>query len=321
MVARAVPAAVVEAGSANVERGGTTPAVRAVRVFRELATEAAGNRVHAVGSARGVVGPAGDGPAPWTDRGSNMRPQKHSGSYELTSALAPFERVALILALMAWTGFFLAGLFVPTQGYRDRLTEGALPLDQALQHMAVIALCYTITNVPILCCLAALLGALRPADTARGVSGGRRAQGYGEPVRLRDPAGLRRLPDRGFGCDHVHHESRHRLLAVDAGPIPAFGPAPVRPRFPGRLQPGVFTSLLNSVERSAGQGEGESRRGACWCPQLPRMARPPSRRKSSLRSPERTAPTAPTQARLSCELSDWDGARAAQSLGEVLGSR
>lgn len=77
------------------------------------------------------------------------------------STLSQSERTMLLVVFLAWCGLLLAGLLVPTAEYREVLsTPSEAPFHQLVSYSVIVFLCYTITNVPLLCCLAAVLGAI-----------------------------------------------------------------------------------------------------------------------------------------------------------------
>lgn len=84
-----------------------------------------------------------------------------SGLPGIVSNLSRSERIALVVVFFAWGGLLLAGLLVPTAPYREALSA---PTEMSflglISYSLVVFLCYTITNVPLLCCLAAVLGAI-----------------------------------------------------------------------------------------------------------------------------------------------------------------
>lgn len=75
--------------------------------------------------------------------------------------LARGQCAGALLFAGLWVLLFLAGMCIDSAPYRQRLAApDALPLGQLLGSGAIAFLTYTLTNVPILCVLASLLGAI-----------------------------------------------------------------------------------------------------------------------------------------------------------------
>jgi hypothetical protein len=80
---------------------------------------------------------------------------------EATNQIVPQRELLLgILTIVLWTAFFCGGVFVPTMEYRQALWGGKLGLLAASGHLLVVVSCYTLTNIWLLCCAAALLGCM-----------------------------------------------------------------------------------------------------------------------------------------------------------------
>lgn len=64
--------------------------------------------------------------------------------------------IAGLIAVLLWLGFFLPGLTIASQPYRDCLAAG----DFSWVNFGMVFLCYTVTNAAILCIVAGVAGAM-----------------------------------------------------------------------------------------------------------------------------------------------------------------
>jgi hypothetical protein len=73
-----------------------------------------------------------------------------------------FETVAGLAAIVGWTVLFAVGVVLPSEPYRTRLTNLKDPLApwEVLREGFLFIVSYTVTNVAVLCCLAATVGEL-----------------------------------------------------------------------------------------------------------------------------------------------------------------
>src|SRR5437016_379814 len=80
---------------------------------------------------------------------------------QLVESLKPpgiLETATGIVTLIAWAGFFGAGVLVYTKGYRDKLWNGdPMTAAQWIRASVVTFCCYTVTNLFFLACLASYL--------------------------------------------------------------------------------------------------------------------------------------------------------------------
>ena len=71
-------------------------------------------------------------------------------------------RAVFAVSFIGWIVLFLVGTSVSSQPFRDALAGGDAPMPAGGWWGALLAalFSYTLTNIPLLCCLASLLGAL-----------------------------------------------------------------------------------------------------------------------------------------------------------------
>jgi hypothetical protein len=112
--------------------------------------------------AQAQAAPAADGrPVEARDSGSVLTSQP-------SLALDAREVVVSLVSLVAWLGLLMAGITVGTQPYIDGIrnltTHGFWEVSGSL---LVILLCHTVSNVALLCCLAAFLGVIASRAVGR----------------------------------------------------------------------------------------------------------------------------------------------------------
>ncbi|MDG3007262.1 hypothetical protein [Paludisphaera mucosa] len=114
-------------------------------------------------------------------------PAKAASDGTVPGALPPHSRLdrveiaASLLAFVAWVFLVTAGITVGTQDYIDPIRKHlASSLAEVVGCLVVIALCHTVTNTAMLCCVSAFLGVL-----------GFRAVGAVDPAAPAAPLGRR----------------------------------------------------------------------------------------------------------------------------------
>lgn len=76
-----------------------------------------------------------------------------------TPGLSFRENLLAALFLALWVILFLIGMTIDSSPYRERMS-GDLPLGTLVGTTAIVVIAYTLTNVPLLCLLASMLGCL-----------------------------------------------------------------------------------------------------------------------------------------------------------------
>lgn len=139
------------------------------------------------------------------------------------------DHIILWISLIAWIAFFLAGVLVNSEPFRLRVTSLEPPVfpDRLLDGLVVAAV-YTLTNVAILCILAAILGTLGRRSQL-GVDG--KHQSGRDSINPRSSAVL-----RGFVV----------YLALISGVL-IFGESPAAPTQTQYVRLAGFASLLSFV--------------------------------------------------------------------------
>jgi hypothetical protein len=89
-----------------------------------------------------------------------MAETESSRGRSLLQRVRPKEIAVVAGALLAWGLLFVAGFVINSGPFRDALTSGAVLTGlQRLKYWFIILTTFTLTNVAILCCLAAVIGA------------------------------------------------------------------------------------------------------------------------------------------------------------------
>ncbi|OYW11683.1 MAG: hypothetical protein B7Z55_19000, partial [Planctomycetales bacterium 12-60-4] len=101
--------------------------------------------------------------------------------------VTPGELVLAIAALVAWFGLFAGGLLVGTEPHRTRIADPTVTTVAVADWMIVLSF-WTITNIGVLSCVAAFLGAF-----------GNRAQF----IRLPETAPAQNLPPAHWSFDSL----------------------------------------------------------------------------------------------------------------------
>jgi len=83
----------------------------------------------------------------------------HTNSSELTFQLSALELIGGLVALTCWFGFFSGGILVSTEQYRVAIASPTASMTFFANWLMVLSF-WTITNIGILACIAAFLGAL-----------------------------------------------------------------------------------------------------------------------------------------------------------------
>jgi hypothetical protein len=85
-----------------------------------------------------------------------------AGAFLPRRPLTRNEAIVCILAIAAWVILTAAGVAVSTKPYIDLISnaDGKATIWQLAQAWFLLITCYTFTNIALLCCLAAVIGAI-----------------------------------------------------------------------------------------------------------------------------------------------------------------